>query len=116
MTERKRKPEAIGRIVANVLGEQGLSERVEQAAVIPEWPKLVGPQIAAVTQPQSITADGTLFVHVTTNAWMTELSLLEPELLRSLNAKPGRAPVRRIRWVLRREAGRGERDAGSGKR
>lgn len=116
MTERKRKPEAIGRIVANVLGEQGLSERVEQAAVIPEWPKLVGPQIAAVTQPQSITADGTLFVHVTTNAWMTELSLLEPELLRSLNAKPGRAPVRRIRWVLRREAGRAGRDAGSGKR
>jgi predicted nucleic acid-binding Zn ribbon protein len=116
MTERKRKPEAIGRIVANVLGEQGLAERIEQAAVIPEWPKLVGPQIAAVTQPQSITADGTLFVHVTTNAWMTELSLLEPELLRSLNAKPGRAPVRRLRWVLRRDAGGGKREAGGGKR
>jgi len=41
-----------------------------------------------------------LFVHVTTNAWMNELSLLEPELLRSLNAKAGRIPVRRIRWVL----------------
>jgi predicted nucleic acid-binding Zn ribbon protein len=111
MTERKRKPEAIGRIVANVLGQRGLAERVEQAAVIPEWAKLVGPQIAAVTQPQSITADATLFVHVTTNAWMTELSLLEPELLRSLNAKSGRPPVRRIRWVLS-----GRRDAGGGKR
>ena len=100
MTERKRKPEAIGRIVASVLGEQGLAERVEQAAIIPEWPKLVGPQIAAVTEPRSITANGTLFVHVTTNAWMNELSLLEPELLRSLNADPARAPVRRIRWLL----------------
>jgi len=67
---------------------------------VPEWPTLVGAQIAAVTSPQSITANGTLFVQVTTNAWMNELSLLEPELLRSLNVKAGRIPVRRIRWLL----------------
>jgi len=101
MSERKKKPEALGKLVASWLGERGLAERVEQAGIIPEWPNLVGPQIAAVTSPQSITANGTLFVHVTTNAWMNELSLLEPELLRSLNAKDGRVPVRRIRWVLR---------------
>jgi len=73
---------------------------VDQARVIPEWPRLVGPQIAKVTEPQSISANGTLFVRVTTNAWMNELSLLEPELLRSLNADPGRQPVKRIRWLL----------------
>ena len=81
-------------------GESGLAERVEQAAVIPEWPTLVGPQIAAVTSRSRSRANGTLFVRVTTNAWMNELSLLEPELLRSLNAKAERAPVRRIRWLL----------------
>jgi predicted nucleic acid-binding Zn ribbon protein len=54
-----------------------------------------------VTDPQSVTANGTLFVRVKTNAWMTELSLLEPELLRSLNAKPGRQPIKRIRWMLK---------------
>lgn len=102
MSDRKKRPEAIGKIVADWLGERGLAGRVEQAGVIPEWPTLVGPQIAAVTSPQSITANGTLFVHVTTNAWMNELSLLEPELLRSLNAKPERTPVRRIRWLLAR--------------
>ena len=63
---------------------------------------LVGTQIAAVTEPQSITADGTLFVPVTTNAWMNELSLMEPELLRALNGKEGRAAIRRIRWLLKR--------------
>ena len=105
MTERKKKkPEAIGDIVANWLGESGLAKRVDQASVIPDWPKLVGPQIAKVTLPQSISANGTLFVHVTTNAWMTELSLMEPELLRSLNADPKRTPVRRIRWLLARPA------------
>jgi len=102
VSDRKKRPEAIGKIVADWLGQRGLADRVEQAGVIPEWPALVGPQIAAVTSPQSITANGTLFVHVTTNAWMNELSLLEPELLRSLNAKPERTPVRRIRWLLAR--------------
>ena len=97
---KKKKPEPIGNLVATWLGESGLANRVEQAAVLPDWPKLVGPQIAAVTTPKSITANGTLFVSVTTNAWMNELSLLEPELLRSLNAKSTRTPIRRIRWVL----------------
>ena len=101
MTDRKKKPEAIGDLVASWLGQSGLAARIDQASIIPEWADLVGPQIATVTTPKSITANATLFVEVTTNAWMNELSLLEPELLRSLNAKAGRAPVRRIRWVLK---------------
>lgn len=102
MSERKKKPEAIGNILANVLGTKGIAERIDQAGIIPEWPSMVGKQIAAVTSPKSVTANGTLFVEVSTNAWMNELSLLEPELLRSLNTKPGRVPIRRIRWLLAR--------------
>jgi len=98
----KKKPAAVGDVLSSVLKESGLAERVEQARVVPEWERLVGPQIAAVTEPRSISPDGTLFVGVATNAWMTELSLLEPELLRSLNADAGRAPIKRIRWLLRR--------------
>ena len=97
---KKKRPESIGSIVAGVLGQRGLADRIKQAAVIPEWASLVGAQIAAVTSPESITATGTLFVRVTTNAWMNELSLLEPELLRSLNADSTRPAVRRIRWLL----------------
>jgi predicted nucleic acid-binding Zn ribbon protein len=101
MSERKKKrPETLGSIIAGVLGDRGLTDRVKQAAIIPEWASLVGPQIAKVTTPESITANGTLFVRVTTNAWMNELSLLESELLRSLNANRERSPVRRIRWML----------------
>jgi hypothetical protein len=33
---------------------------------------------------------------------MTELSLLEPELLASLNRRGDRLPVRKIRWQLMR--------------
>ena len=103
MTEgKKRRPEQVGGIIASVLKQAGLAERVEQAGIIPEWPALVGPQIAAVSEPRMITGDGTLFVAVTTNAWMTELSLMEPELLRSINRVPGRTPVRKIRLQLKR--------------
>jgi predicted nucleic acid-binding Zn ribbon protein len=103
MNERRKKPSTVGDVLAGVLRESGIAERVEQARLIPEWPALVGAQIAAVTEPTSIAADGTMFVRVTTNAWMNELSLMEPELLRALNSTEGRAPVKRIRWLLKRD-------------
>jgi len=102
MTPPRKRPSTIGEILAGVLVDTGLRERIEQATIVPEWAALVGPQIAAVTTPQSVTADGTLFVAVSTNSWMMELSLMEPELLRVLNAKEGRVPVKRIRWLLHR--------------
>lgn len=99
---RAKPPAAIGSLLAGVLRQAGIDARVAQAAVVPEWPDLVGAQIAAVTEPLSVSADGTLWVAVANHAWMTELSLLEPELLRSLNAVPGRPPVLRIRLTHRR--------------
>ncbi len=98
----KKKPSALGDVLADVMRSSGIAERVEQAGIIPEWSSLVGAAIARVTDPQSIAADGTLFVSVTTNAWMMELSMMEPELLRALNAKEGRIPVKKIRWLLKR--------------
>jgi predicted nucleic acid-binding Zn ribbon protein len=100
--EKKRKPEPIANVVGSFLREAKLEERVEAAQVVPEWASLVGKQIATVTKPISVTPDGTLFVSVTTNAWMTELSLMEPQILRALNAKAGRARIRKIRLQLMR--------------
>ena len=102
MSAARKKPSSIADVLAGVLRNTGIAARVEQAGILPEWSTLVGEQIAAVTEPLSISADGTLFVNVITNAWMNELSLMEPELLRALNAKDGRVPVKRIRWLLKR--------------
>ena len=100
--EKKRKPEPIGNVVGTFLRESKLEARVEAAQVVPEWESLVGKQIATVTKPISVTPDGTLFVSVKTNAWMTELSLMEPQILRALNAKAGRSRIRKIRLQLMR--------------
>jgi predicted nucleic acid-binding Zn ribbon protein len=104
MTEKRRaRPKALGDVMSDVLKKSGVADRVAQANVIPEWPKLVGPQIAKVTQPLSVTPQGTLFVAVTTNAWMTELSMMEPDLLRRLNEQTGKLQIKRIRWQIRRD-------------
>ena len=102
MTEKKRRPKRLGDVMSEVLAQSGIADRVRQATVIPEWTTLVGPQIARVTEPLSVTAHGTLFVAVTTNAWMTELSLMEPDLLRRLNQRTGRLSIKKIRWQIRR--------------
>jgi len=97
-----RAPAPIGAVITDYLRQSGLAERVSQAGIVPEWPRLVGPQVAAVTQPLCVTADGTLFVAVATNPWMAELSLMEPQLLAAINVVPGRSPVKKIRWQARR--------------
>ena len=103
MTERKKRtPKKLGDVVGSVLTKAGISDRIAQAQVIPEWRKLVGDQIARVTEPLSVTPQGTLFVSVQTNSWMTELSLLEPELLKRLNQHTGKLQIKRIRWQIKR--------------
>jgi predicted nucleic acid-binding Zn ribbon protein len=78
--------------------QAGITKRVEQAGIIEEWAELVGPQIASVTAPESITPDGVLRVRVATAPWANELSLMSPKILARLNAgRSGR--VKGIRWM-----------------
>jgi predicted nucleic acid-binding Zn ribbon protein len=102
LNDKRRKPVPIAEALTGFLNARGLAKRVEQAEAVVDWAAAVGPQIAAVTTPLSITPDGTLFVAVTTNSWMNELSLMEPALLKALNVVEGRERVRQIRFQLRR--------------
>lgn len=99
---KKSQPMNIADIMAQVLEQKGMSERLAQVTAIDDWSNVVGAQIASVTEPLSITADGVLWVRVTTAAWMNELSLLAPTLLQRLNAVPNRQPVKQLRFRLGR--------------
>ena len=96
------RPRGIAEALAEVLRARGLDADVARAGVLGAWPRLVGPRIAAATTPRMITADGTLVVGVRTHGWMQELSLLERQLLATLNAADPAHPVARIRWELLR--------------
>lgn len=99
---KKSQPMSIADVMAKVLAQKGMSERIAQVGAIDDWADVVGAQIASVTEPLSVTADGVLWVRVTTAAWMNELSLLAPTLLQRLNAVPGRQPVKQLRFRLGR--------------
>lgn len=96
--QRKSRPEKLGTALGAFLARTGLTERLEPMRVIEEWPRAVGPRIAAVTRAVTIDKDGTLVVEVRTHAWMQELSLLEPELLKAVRAAQGGERVSRLKW------------------
>lgn len=111
MTERRTRrgqPQVVGDALRGYLAKSGLGKRLAQAQVIPDWPRLVGSHVAAVATPESVTPDGTLFVRVTTSAWMTELQLMAPHILTALNAGPGVGRIRAIRWLLSHSSANGE--------
>lgn len=98
MTEKKTTPTPLSEALASYFKQAGLTKRVQRAGIIEEWAVLVGPQIAAVTAPESVTPDGVLRVRVATAPWANELSLMAPKILARLNAgRSGR--VKEIRWV-----------------
>jgi predicted nucleic acid-binding Zn ribbon protein len=96
------KPEPLSAALTQFLTDKGLNQRVVQARTIDDWADVVGPQIARVTEALSIRPDGTLLIAVTTNAWMNELSLMEPELIRLLNIHASAWRVKKIRFQLKR--------------
>jgi predicted nucleic acid-binding Zn ribbon protein len=93
---------AVGDALHSYLVKAGLAHRLAQAQVIPEWPRLVGAQIAHVTTPESVSPDGTLFVRVATSAWMTELQLMAPQIMAAINAGRDAGRIKTIRWLLSR--------------
>ncbi len=98
MSDRRKPPAPLADALASYLRQSGFAKRLQQAEVIEAWPELVGPQIAAVTAPESVTPDGVLRVRVATAAWATELGLMTPRILARINAGR-RGRVKEIRWV-----------------
>lgn len=92
------KPVPLAEALQAWLKRSGIAKRLGQAGVLDEWAELVGPQIAKVTVPESVSADGVLRVRVQTAAWASELSLMTPQILGRLNkGRTGR--IKGIRWV-----------------
>ena len=95
---KKRLLTPLAQVLEEYLKSSGLGKGVERAEVVQRWPELVGPQIAAVTQAESVSPDGVLRVRVATAPWASELSLMTPRILARVNAgRDGR--INSIRWI-----------------
>ena len=96
MSDRKHPGTPLGDAVEAYLQKHGLKRRLDQASVIPEWPDLVGPKIAQVTEPIVVLDGGVLLVAVTSAAWAQELQLMSPMILEKLRARGKK--ISRILW------------------
>jgi hypothetical protein len=73
------------------------------AALLADWPQVVGPALAAVTSPLRLAA-GTLTIACTGPVAM-ELQHLAPELIARINGHAGRVAVERLRFVQQAAGG-----------
>ena len=79
------------------------------ASLISDWAAIVGPQLAAVTQPLRL-ARGTLTI-ACSGPMAMELQHLGPQLMARINASLGSIAVEALRFVQQAPAGRAARPA-----
>lgn len=99
---RGKKPERVHEVLDRVLEQTGYAGRLKQSRLVQQWPELVGDHIAKVTRAEVVAANNVLIVSVKTNAWMSELALLEREILATINRATPSNPIEKIRWQLMR--------------
>jgi predicted nucleic acid-binding Zn ribbon protein len=92
-------PKQVREALKSYLEKAGISEKIEAASVVPEWPELVGEGIAAVTTPLRV-SNSVLFVAVRSSAWLSELKLMERDILKRLNAGKAKSRISSIRFVM----------------
>ena len=94
------KPTPLAEALQAWVKRKGLIKRMDQAVVVEEWAALVGPQIAKVATPESVTPDGVLRVRVATAPWAAELLMMTPKIIGRLNTGRPARPITGIRWVV----------------
>lgn len=71
--------------LAALVRRRGWTERLEQQQAFRLWPDVVGPTIAAHSQPVHISR-GILVVDVSNSVWATQLTFLKTSILQQLRA------------------------------
>lgn len=90
---RMKRPLPVATLLEAVFAGKPAQQRLKEAKAWQFWEQAVGPQIAARATPVSF-RDGTLTVRVSGSAWMQQLSLLKPDILRQLNGAIGEPLVK----------------------
>ena len=86
----------LGDIIPGVMKKIGIHGRMHEAAMMEEWPRLVGPQLAGHTRPGKLEHE-VLTVFVDHSAWLSELSRYgKKQLVDKLNKRFGAGWIKSI--------------------
>ena len=90
-------PRALGALLPRLTRPAFKRRSPAGAALMADWPQVVGPALAAVTSPKRLSS-GTLVIACAGPVAM-ELTHLAPQLIGRINAHLGQAAVERLRFV-----------------
>lgn len=86
----------VGTIVSGLVKELRLEQRHAETEIVKVWNRLLDPNIAAHAQPAGL-RNGTLFVTVDSNVWLSELvRYRQREILERMQASFGSQIIRRL--------------------
>ena len=110
--------EPIGKILADVLRDLGLSKKLSEQRAVAEWSDIVGRRVAEHARALRVD-NGRLFVEVDSPVWSQELTLMKRNILRQINDRIGRKAIDNIHFVLGGArpygaSGRNSREEGDG--
>lgn len=92
-------PRALGALIPRLTRPAFKRRSPAGATLMTEWPTIIGPALAAVTEPLRFSA-GTLTIACAGPVAM-ELAHLGPQLMDRINGQIGQAMVQRLRFVQR---------------
>jgi predicted nucleic acid-binding Zn ribbon protein len=87
----------LGAALGDTLKELRLEGQAREMAALMVWSEVVGPQIAAVTEPDTV-RDGVLHVIARTSTWASELTFHKQSILKGLNQRLGKGTLRDLRF------------------
>lgn len=93
----KRDVKDIKKLILKNLRAQGLETPLLQKRLIDAWPTVAGDLVASYTDGLYI-RNQTLFVHLTSPALRADLSMMQQELVRKLNAHVGSQVIANIKF------------------
>ncbi len=99
MRQGLRRVEPIGKILADVVRNLGLSRKLSEQRAVVDWPQIVGRRIAEHSRATRVDS-GRLFVEVDSSVWAQELTLMKMTILRQVNDRTGSATIENIHFVI----------------
>jgi predicted nucleic acid-binding Zn ribbon protein len=87
----------LAKLLSRMLKDLNLDGDAKRYEAINKWEEIVGPTIAAVTEPERI-SHGTLVVKVNSSVWKYELTMRKMEILEKVREKIGTVDVKDIQW------------------
>ncbi|MGE3539400.1 MAG: DUF721 domain-containing protein [Candidatus Tectimicrobiota bacterium] len=85
--------------LAQTLRQCGLGHLVLLGELLQHWPEIAGPQLAAVTQPESIRAR-VLFITVRDAIWLQQVTFYQAQLLDNIRRVLHDVPITKLHFTL----------------